>query len=113
MKKSVYLFLILIIFILTANISVSKEIYGIGICIDKNNNCPYPIIKGIINNSPASKSLMQPGDIILKINDEDASKMGVLNVLTGIRGPEESCVNLLIQRNHKNIPFSLRRCRIK
>lgn len=114
MKKFIYTFLTLSILILTSNVSYSQEINGIGIYIKKaNNNCPYPIVKNVINNSPASKTSIQPGDIILKINGEDTSQMSILNILTALKGKRGSCVNLLVQRNCENILYSITKGCIK
>lgn len=113
MKKFIYSFLTLSIFMLTINISSSKELNGVGISLEKSNNCPYPIVKGVVENSSAAKALIQPGDVVLKINGEDTSEMGKLNMLTAMKGPKGSCVNLLIQRNCCISSYSLKRCLIK
>lgn len=112
MKKFIYIFLSILI--LTSNVSFSQEINGIGIYIEKaNNNCPYPKVKNVLNNSPASRTSIQPGDLIIKINGEDASQMSLLNILTAVKGSRGSCVNLLIQRNCQNTLYSLKRCAVK
>lgn len=113
MKKFIHPFLILSIFILTSQTSLAKEFNGVGISFEKNNNSPYPIVKGVVENSSAEKALIQPGDVILKINDEDTSEMSILSILTAIKGPKCTCVNILVQRNCEKTLYTLKRCPIK
>lgn len=113
MKTFIYLFIILSIFILTPNFTSAKEVYGIGILLKKDNNCPYPKVQNVLNNSPAAYTSIQPGDMIIKINGEDTSQMSLLNILTALKGHRGSCVNLLIQRNCQNTLYSLTRCAVK
>ncbi len=49
-----------------------------------------------LSDSPAEKAGLKPNDIILKINDEDATNMTLLEAVSKIRGKENTQVKLTI-----------------
>ncbi|MGB3024136.1 MAG: S41 family peptidase [Candidatus Saccharimonadales bacterium] len=60
-----------------------------------------------IDNSPASTSGLRSGDVILKVNDEDAVKWSVEEAVSKIRGPKGTSVKLLIARDKLNQPLEI------
>ncbi len=68
-----------------------------------------------IKNSPAQKAGILAGDVIVKINDKDASGLTIDEAVSQIRGKKGTGVKLTIQRNGNKEPkdFNLIRDEIK
>jgi len=58
----------------------------------------YPEVTGIIENSPASKSDIRPGDLIIRVDGADVAKESLNRIVQKIRGPENTKVRLTIRR---------------
>jgi carboxyl-terminal processing protease len=69
---------------------------GIGAEIGMKNN--QLVIIAPLENSPAKKSGLLSGDKILKINDQDTTGMNLSEAVSKIRGPKDTQVKLLINR---------------
>lgn len=70
---------------------------GIGIKISSSDKGQK--IDQVLKNSPAEKSGLKPGDIIIAINNTDSSKMSPEMATLRIKGPIGSKVKLTINRN--------------
>ncbi|MBP9718247.1 S41 family peptidase [Candidatus Gracilibacteria bacterium] len=55
-------------------------------------------VVNVLKKSPAEGAGLQPHDIILKINDEDTSKMKFIDAIKKIRGPKGTPVTLTVYR---------------
>jgi carboxyl-terminal processing protease len=86
---------------------------GIGAEIGIRNNLPTIIAP--LEKSPAEKNGLKPGDVILKINDEDTSNMSLEEAVFKIRGDCGKKVKLTIFREKWNNPkdFIIKREEIK
>jgi len=80
--------------------STSGEFFGIGIEITSDNN--QLMVVTPIDDTPAYKAGLKPGDIIMKINDEHTHGMTLQDAVTRIRGPKGSEIELtVLHRNAK------------
>lgn len=66
-------------------------------------------ILSVISGSPAEKSALKKNDIILKVNDEDASSMTIGGAVTKIRGEKGTSVKLTILRDDTSKEYSITR----
>lgn len=67
---------------------------GIGAQVEKKGD--YVIITAPMDDSPALKAGLRPGDAILKVNDEDMTGKTVEYVISKITGPAGTQVNLVV-----------------
>ena len=80
------------------SISLKGEYVGLGIGV-LNNNDGNIVIATIYDNSPASKSGLKVGDVVLKINDEDFTGRDNKELVSKIDELEE--VKLTIKRSEE------------
>ncbi|MCT4507450.1 MAG: S41 family peptidase [Tepidibacter sp.] len=94
------------------NESVNGKMYGIGALInvrDGKLNIVEPI-----EDSPAQKAGLMPGDIIVGIEDERLKEIeDVREVINKIKGDKGTNVNLTISRNGKEFKVDIKRDEIK
>ncbi len=75
--------------------NLKGETGDIGLNLDKRNQ--MLIVISPIPNSPAEKAGLRPGDIILKIGDEDITpEVTVADAMSRLRGPVGSTVSLTV-----------------
>lgn len=67
---------------------------GIGAELDKKDN--NLIIQSTLDGSPARKAGLQSGDIIVKVNDQDATKWSIEQAVSAIRGDKGTTVKLSV-----------------
>lgn len=70
------------------------EFEGIGAYVETQNG--YTVIVAPIDNSPAQKAGLQPGDIILAVDGEDVTALALSDVVQKVLGPADSQVTLTI-----------------
>ncbi|MBI4127504.1 MAG: S41 family peptidase [Parcubacteria group bacterium] len=80
------------------NEELSGTFDGIGAEIGIRND--QTTIIAPLKDSPAEKAGVQPGDVILRIDDEDTTGLLLEEAVTKIRGPKGSTVKLTLMRNH-------------
>jgi len=66
-----------------------------------------------LEDSPAQRTGLKGGDIILSINGEDTSKMSLSEAVSKIRGKEGSDVKLLVKRNSESKEYNITRARVE
>jgi carboxyl-terminal processing protease len=74
---------------------ISGEFEGIGALLNVNGE-GNPVILAPIDNSPAQKAGLHPGDIILEVNGEDVSHSPLSDVVRKVTGPAGTDVTLTI-----------------
>jgi carboxyl-terminal processing protease len=74
--------------------SAKGRLEGIGAEIQMKNG--QPVIVAPIDGSPAQRAGLRPGDIILKVNNEETLGLPLSQVVERIWGPAGSSVNLTI-----------------
>ncbi len=75
-----------------------KEFIGIGIRIFLDQETANLIVHSSIKGSPAAKSGIKPGDLILSIDGRSTKGMGLKEAIELIKGEEGSNVRIVIQR---------------
>lgn len=75
---------------------LTGEFFGVGMEISRKEGSI--VIVSPLPDTPAEKSGLQPNDIILKINNQDATKLTSQEAATLIRGPQGTQVVLTIYR---------------
>lgn len=83
---------------------------GIGIVVTMNDNKEVEIVM-VIKESPSSKFDIKQGDIIKKVNGADISGLALEEVVSKIKGPVDTKVNLTIFRpsENKTLDFTITR----
>jgi carboxyl-terminal processing protease len=79
----------------------------IGIYVNYRND--YPVITGVLPNSPALKAGLQTDDVILKINGADARGLKSEQTSALIRGPAGTKVTLRVRRGEQEIDATVTR----
>lgn len=91
--------------------SITSKIYGIGVNIYSKSGKIE--IFNVIPSTPADFAGIKQGDIITAVDGKDINGMGVSEVATLVRGPENSLVELTILRNGKKLIKKIKRKEIK
>ncbi len=95
------------------NSQLNGEYAGIGMVLgfDKETQ----LVKGIrvFKDSPAEKSGLLPGDIIVEIDGKSTEGMDTEKVASSVRGKEGSELKLVVFRNNKYLEFNLTRAIIR
>ena len=89
---------------------VSGSFEGIGAEVMKDGK--YVRIISPIANSPAEEAGLQPNDLILEVAGESVADLPLNEAVELIRGPEDSSVELLIQRGEEQFTISLVRATV-
>ncbi|MDD3679089.1 MAG: S41 family peptidase [Patescibacteria group bacterium] len=89
---------------------LSGVIYGIGAEIGIKND-KLTVISPL-SGSPAEEAGLMPGDIIIKIDDEETTKMSVDEAVSKIRGKEGTNVVLTIARGKTEKTYKIKRSKI-
>lgn len=87
------------------------EISGIGAEVEMRGD--HIVIVSPIDDSPAARAGLQPGDIILEANGVDLRGMDLIEGVDYVRGPEGTAVTLLIERNGEQFEVEIIRARIR
>jgi len=82
---------------------------GVGIVMfrEKPEGGGEVVVVEVIDNSPAEKAGIKPGDKIVKVDDKDITSVSLDTVQSMIRGPENTNVKLTIKRNEKIMNFDI------
>ena len=82
---------------------------GIGIYMFQNTKDNTVVILTPIENSPAEKAGILPGDIIRKVDDVEYTAEDFEKISTYIKGKEGTTVKLEIERDGRNLTFEVER----
>lgn len=66
------------------------------------------VIVAPIPDTPAEKAGIRPGDIILEIDELSTENMSLFEVVSKIRGPKDTVVNLLILHANQDSPVNIK-----
>lgn len=86
--------------------TTSGEFFGVGIEISLENG--QVIVVAPIEDTPAFKAGLQPGDVILSIDGQPAQELSLQDVVSRIRGPKGTEVELGILHNDAKSPKTVR-----
>lgn len=90
---------------------LSGEISGIGVEIGLNGD-GYLSVISTIDDSPAQKAGLRAGDLIEKIDGEDATNWTTSQAANAIRGDEGTTVKVTVVRDGKELEFEAKRTKI-
>ena len=93
----------------------SRGVYqGIGVLVREDEEQGL-IITRVYPNSPASEEELQPGDVIVGVDGQDVRQMELSDILTLIRGPEGTRVDITVYRPavDSDLTFNLERREIE
>lgn len=87
---------------------------GIGAALKQtsHNGKQYPIISSVIEESPAQKVGLKADDVIVKVDGSDVGDKKLEDVISLVRGPSFTEVNLDIERGTTLMTFKLKRAPI-
>ncbi len=86
--------------------------FGIGAYVSKDVETGASTVSGVIKNSPAEAAGLMEGDIIYKVDGEDMTGLELEEVVSHIRGPEGTKVNLTLIRGGDTIDVELTRAQV-
>jgi carboxyl-terminal processing protease len=90
---------------------ISGSFVGIGAELGKENNAI--VIVSPLKGFPAEKAGVLAKDIILKIDDQDATSLTIGDAVKKIRGPKDTTVKLTLLRGSQQVEISIVRADIK
>ena len=90
---------------------LSGELTGIGVEIGFNADNNLSVIS-VIDDSPAEQAGLRAGDLIEKIDDQDATKLTTSGAAKLIRGDEGTTVKLTVIRDGEEKEFTAKRTKI-
>ena len=84
-------------------VQTKGEFGGLGIEVTMENG----LVKVVspIDDTPAAKAGLKPGDLIIKIGKEDVSGLNLSDAVDKMRGPVGSSIDLTVVRQGKSEPF--------
>ncbi|MGC8826527.1 MAG: S41 family peptidase [Anaerolineae bacterium] len=85
---------------------ISGQFEGIGATVRTDEN-GFLVIVEPIENSPASRAGLRPGDIVLEVDGESIQGWSTIEAVAKIRGPRGTKVQLLIYRPSTGEQFSV------
>ncbi len=89
--------------------SINQEFAGIGIFVEHPDpDHPVRVITPLVN-SPALKAGIKPGDLIIRVDNEDVSKLTLREVSDRLRGAVQTVVHLVVLRGENEIALSVKR----
>ncbi len=80
---------------------------GIGATLQQDNETMIVTVIHVYDDSQAQRAGIQEGDIILKVDEYDASEMELTDLVSHIHGEEGSTVHLEIYRDGEEIEFDV------
>jgi len=85
---------------------------GIGAQISINSN-DQPVITATIENSPAARSGLKAGDIILAVDGKSTGDMSLTEIVLNVRGPEGTTVIMTVLHRDETAPVDIKIIRAK
>jgi len=81
----------------------SGDFEGIGAYVEASGD--YLKIVSPFPGSPAEAAGLKPGDLIIKVDNEDIAGLGETEIISRVRGPEGTTVHLTIMRDGEQKPL--------
>jgi C-terminal processing protease CtpA/Prc len=90
-------------------VPVSDGKYSLGVSFVVVQDPPEVLVEAVIPHSPANRAGLFPGDILLKVDDSDASAMSLENLQSALLKPDQVReVNLEVNQNGEDRSFRMR-----
>jgi carboxyl-terminal processing protease len=93
--------------------NLSGEIEGIGVTITEVEDTGEIEVVNVLPGTPADEAGLREGDIFLEVDGEDVTQLDYLELVTRVRGPAGSIVNLKMLREEAEVEFDIERARIE
>lgn len=94
------------------NNDLSGEVEGIGAVVETIEETDEVRIVNVLEGSPAEAAGLQSGDIFVAVDGQNVTGMSQLDLVSKVRGPEGTTVNLTMRRGDELLEFSIVRARI-
>lgn len=92
--------------------SGNEDFVGIGAVMMTDPSRGLPMIQSPLENSPAIKAGLRPNDIILSVDGMSVQGKELQEVIEKIRGPQNSKIQLTIERGDKTLEITVERDKI-
>ncbi len=93
--------------------NINQEFAGIGIFVEASEDGGPVRVRTPLVDSPALAAGLLPGDLIVRVDGEDVSKMPLPDVSTRLRGPVGTTVQITVRRGESNEEKSLKATRAR
>lgn len=94
------------------NTDLSGEVEGIGAVVETVEDTDEIRIVSVMEGSPAEAAGLRGGDVFIEVDGEDVTGLSQLELVTKVRGPAGSTVDLTMRRGDELVEFSIQRARI-
>lgn len=92
--------------------NIHQEFAGIGIYVDQpDRDAPVRVITPLVD-SPALAGGVLPGDRIIRVDEEDVSKLSLREVSAKLKGPPGTSVHLAMRRGEQVVTMTVERAKI-
>ncbi|NWG18021.1 MAG: S41 family peptidase, partial [Chloroflexi bacterium] len=95
------------------NADLSGHVEGIGALVETVEETGAIRIASVLEGSPAEAAGIRDGDIFVEVDGEDVTGISQMELVTKVRGPAGTVVNLTMQRGDQLLKFSVTRARIE
>lgn len=89
--------------------STAGKYAGIGALMEQDRNTLQITAREIYKDSPAEEAGMKAGDVFLKVDGKDITKMSLSDVTDLVKGEEGTKVNITVRRNGQVLDMELTR----
>ncbi|MCJ7856756.1 S41 family peptidase [Lachnospiraceae bacterium NSJ-143] len=88
--------------------ATNGEFYGIGVGLLFNSEDGSTVVSYLMDNSPAGAAGVMPGDKLIKVNGKSISGMDSDSIVSMVRGPKGTTVELGIYRSSDNKEYTFK-----
>lgn len=93
-------------------ISTTANYCGIGAALQQDTKTMVVTISRVYEGSPAEEAGLKQGDEIVMVNDIDGTSMELSDLVTHIRGEEDTMVHIVVNREGEELEFDVMRAKI-
>ncbi len=93
--------------------SVNGSYCGIGVAVGQNVDDKKIYVTTVFSTSPAKKAGIQPGDQIIKVDDNEVGENTLDTVVSWVKGDEGTEVTVTVIRDEKEQSFTMKRSDIE
>lgn len=92
--------------------TITGSFYGIGIYMVADEKSGRVVVYYPIAETPAERAGIQPGDKIIKVDGVEYTDKDLSNISKYIKGKEGTMVNIIVEREGKELSFDIERAKI-